>query len=442
MRTIHRFAVLAALLVSVPCQPVAGEAEGNAFERLLDRHAALNSSWPGFYPQDIPLALYDGSETQLFNHPQPPDEFVPRDGLHVHEGRHPAVRANSSTPIADTLTATILLSQRQASTDELLGLMAHEMFHVFQRQHHPDWSGNEAVAFTYPVDDEAVMATRIIEESGLALALAAETPEDAHCYAAIAMHSRGMRFALLADEHREYEQASELNEGLARYIQALYALTPPQDIMPDEPFAPDRLRWRFYETGAAMALLLDRFSPGWKEMLNGSLVYSLDELLTQAVDRDEDCRVSDSRYTDAIARARTMVAEYRERLAAMEKEFMAAPGIRLRIVADGTPLWPKGFDPLNVTRLPDGRVLHSRLLMLQNESGGFEMLGRAAVTRGVGDHPLFNGVDEVLFTGIDAGSVVVEGSRARMKHDELELDIAAARIERDDAEITIHIGGK
>jgi len=41
----------------------------------FDREAATGL-WPGFEPQKIPLALYDGKKTWLFHHPHPPEEFT------------------------------------------------------------------------------------------------------------------------------------------------------------------------------------------------------------------------------------------------------------------------------------------------------------------------------------------------------------------------------
>ena len=43
-----------------------------AFDRLKKRDL-----WPGFRPDPIPLAIYDGRRTWLVRHPSPPNEFRP-----------------------------------------------------------------------------------------------------------------------------------------------------------------------------------------------------------------------------------------------------------------------------------------------------------------------------------------------------------------------------
>lgn len=69
-------------------------------------------------------------------------------------GRHPAITANSSADIGGRSTATLMVDARSASGD-VAGLAAvalHEAFHVFQREHHKGWVGNEGDMFTYRVD--------------------------------------------------------------------------------------------------------------------------------------------------------------------------------------------------------------------------------------------------------------------------------------------------
>jgi len=50
--------------------------------------------WPGFEPAGIPVALFDGLNTFLFNFPHQPQGFLPlegRPGALFLKGRHPAV---------------------------------------------------------------------------------------------------------------------------------------------------------------------------------------------------------------------------------------------------------------------------------------------------------------------------------------------------------------
>ena len=77
--------------------------------------------------------------------------------------------------------------------------------------------------------------------------------------------------------------------------------------------------------------------------------------------------------------------------------------------ADG-PFWPAGFDPWNVTPLNGGEILHSHFVKLKGNSGTVEILDRPAVTVPAGVHPLFNGVKELIVTGlVDRPEVGAQG---------------------------------
>ena len=69
--------------------------------------------------------------------------------LWVYAGQHPEMRANTSTGLGGVTTATLLLDpQRGRDARQWASVLAHETFHVFQRERHPSWSGNEAELFT------------------------------------------------------------------------------------------------------------------------------------------------------------------------------------------------------------------------------------------------------------------------------------------------------
>jgi hypothetical protein len=409
------------------------------YRELLARHDGLVDIWPGFRPQDIPVALFDGKETILLNHPNPPEGFREKNDIRVFDGRFPQVSANSSTEIGGVLTATIMPMSEEMSSAKRIGLMAHEMFHVHQRVHHPDWSGNEADVFTYPYTNPKVMESRIVEERALRTALLAADESVARCNAALAMRARADRYALLADNHRVYEQKSELNEGLAQYVEVLYSGMSAVELMPETPYAPAAIRWRVYKTGAALALLLDRFMPDWKKELSSKPGHFLDELLTGSLAEFGDCAVADQLHATAKQDAQDMIAAYLENIAALEADYLGATGLQVRIVAN-SPLWPNGFDPLNVMTLPEGRVLHSRFLKLSNETGVLEVLGRSVLTHGNGEHPLFNGVNEVVLTGLSENNLVTgKNNHAMYSGDSLSFEFKARRIEQSGDEVVVFL---
>ena len=179
----------------------------------VDRLAA-RPLWPNYDPRTLPVAIYDGRQTWLFRHPDPPPEFTPS-GTHrpslVYPGLHPAVRANSSVTLNGHGTATALLgnSGRRSLTD-LAALVIHEIFHVFQRQRHPDWTANEADLFVYPMADAALLGLRRLETAALRQALHALDTAEQTAWAATAIGYRRARFQRLPSEAVVYEQGNEL----------------------------------------------------------------------------------------------------------------------------------------------------------------------------------------------------------------------------------------
>ncbi|MCG8606567.1 hypothetical protein MJD09_16490, partial [bacterium] len=79
----------------------------------LERLASNRLLWPNYDPLSIPLAIFDGSNTYLFRHPNPPEGFQKADRASVFSGRHPAVTANTSAEIGGVLSATLLLDELQ-----------------------------------------------------------------------------------------------------------------------------------------------------------------------------------------------------------------------------------------------------------------------------------------------------------------------------------------
>lgn len=72
------------------------------------------------------------------------------------------------------------------------------------------------------------------------------------------------------------------------------------------------------------------------------------------------------------------------------------------------PLWPQGFDPLNVYRVTEREILHTRFLKLGNSLGSLEVLDRYSLTEAAGEHPLFNGVGQLTVTGLPAEPAIKE----------------------------------
>ena len=352
--------------------------------------AAALDVWPGFAMDRIPVAIFDGQRTTLHDHPSPPAEFP-------YEGRHPLVTANSSVQLGGVETATIL------SPHPSPGLIAHEKFHVHQRTKHPAWSANEADLFVYPLDDVGALSLQQREFDAWKRALEGDV------YAArLALSLRRERFAKIGATAAAYERGTELNEGLATYVEHRVSKAPV--VLKD--VAPDAVRERMYQTGLALATILDRHDPQWRETLEHGDPRSLDELLTAAIEPP----------TSAAEDVRAIRARREQR----RRDFLGAKGWTVVITAD-RPFFPERFDPLNVHVVGKGEVLHTRFVKLGGEQGSIEIMNRPALTEAAGAHPLFNGVRRIVLTGfatkpeVTDGKLAAEGVSAILKGARIEI---------------------
>lgn len=358
--------------------------------------AAALDVWPGLDLERIPVAIYDGQRTILRQHPSPPKEFVVRGGVYAFDGRHPAVTGNSSVAIGGVETATVI------ARNPTPGLIAHERFHVHQRTKHPAWSANEADLFVYPLDDADALALQQREFAALQAALTGNA-----CAARLALALRRERFAKIGEAAAKYERGTELNEGLATYIQHRVDRTP----VVLKPVASEAVRDRLYLTGLAWATLLDRYDPRWRETLEHGDPRSLDELLAAAIEP----------ATTAVDDVRAIRARREER----KRAYLDAPGFTVTITAE-QPFFPERFDPLNVHVVGDGQVLHTRFLRLGGPGGTIEILDRSVLTEAAGAHPLFNGVKRIVLTGFATRPQLEDG---RLKADGVSAILNGVKVE-------------
>ena len=417
-----RTAVLLILLatVSVGCHPTdsarstgtAGAHGSDPFTVVaLADSLAAHVLWPGFDPRTTPVAVYDGSRTLLFRHPHPPAGFQPlagHAGVAAHSGRDSAVTANTTTTLAGVPTATLMPPGDSATTTERAGVLIHEAFHVFQRSHHPGWTANEADLFTYPVTDAQLLTLRRLETEALRRALSANGQDQAACWAEVAMELRHRRFADLPANAVAYERGIEWNEGLATYVEQRATGAPDSAVLPAQGFAPDQVRQRAYRSGLGIARVLDRLAPGWQATLEHHDSIPLDSLFIATIPMRAGLPCSfTAAERDSVSRiAAADEAALSTRLAGERQRFLARPGWRLVVMAPAVPLFPQGFDPLNVQLVAPGKVLHGRFLKLGNDAGTVEVMGRAALTEAAGAHPLFSGVRTLTVTGLPAAPVI------------------------------------
>jgi len=445
-RTLGLF--LAAALVLVSGAGAAARISPAEIETQL--HGLVNgrNPWPGFDALSIPLAVYDGSRTYVFRHPKPGPEFAaPDHGVYVMSGRHAAMTSNSSAEIGGIMTATLMADGDLGaqSANELAATALHESFHVFQRAHHPGWSGNEGDLLLYPVDDAKLLALRRQETDALRRAMATRSKTEAACGARLAMDARRERFAAMDTAFSSYERLTELNEGLATYVQ-LYALYQ-KPTFPEHEFDAAAVRHRIYTVGPALAYLLDMFKPGWQQSLEQNDAQFLDEMLTAAIPSgNSTCAFSaaDREQFELSARADAQsVVAAREK---KRRDFDAYSGYQIVIdVIDKNPLFPEGFDPLNVERVDKG-LLHTRYVKLSNQHGSLEALDETdadiqVLTEGPGPHPLFNGVTHAVIHVPAKPGVNIRGEhRVEVNAPGFTIRVEKATIKEDGHVLRIQLG--
>lgn len=425
-----------------PCGPVMAREVYDAFTRLASREL-----WPGFHPAQTPVAIYDGEQTWLFGHPAPPPAFVEAEdgaGGRVYPGRHEKVRANSSAVIGEVAVGTFLLNPRdERSVDELAAVIVHETFHVFQDEQQPGWTADEGALMVYPVTDAVLLAHRRYETEALRRALEARTRAETVIWIKAALAYRAGRFGELPEETSKYERGIELREGLAQYVQHKSIGRLGDTTLPADGYPAEDVRQRCYDTGQAWAVLLDRFAAEWPRLVNADGVW-LDELLAESVktvDATPAVLPLEDRHRVQTQAQRDVEAVLAERTRAKDA-FLGQGGWTLRvIVTDGAePLWPWGFDPMNVTALGDGTLLHTRWFKLGNTVGRIEVLDRKGMTIPAGDHPMFNGVREIIVTGLPAEPELFPGdNELYLGADGVSLHFKGASSERRDREIVVTV---
>ena len=443
MRILLCLLLLAHAAPAAAAQPRAGVYAVVAEVERIGARAAL---WPGFDPRRVPLAIFDGQTTLLFRHPNPPPEFVSlssRQGVYAFPGRHESVTANASAVLNGVRAATAMLTpDKPRALREQAALVVHEAFHVFQRERHPDWSADELELFVYPFEDAEALRLRRLETLALARAERARAKGAAACWASAALGFRAERFARIPRGSAAYERGTELNEGLASYVEALAAGASRRPGLPPEDLAAGEVRQRAYATGRALAVLLDRFGPGWKERLEGGDKRPLDEMLGASLPAGVGarCEVAPSESRGAAERARRDVASLTSKREALRRDFLARPGWTLELVTGVAPLFPQGFDPLNVERVGAREVLHTRYLKLGGGAGTIELIDRVSLTEGAGAHPLFNGVRRLTVTGLAAEPGVAEsGGKTTITAENLKAEFSGAQVTRDGRTVLVRL---
>jgi hypothetical protein len=273
------------------------------------RTAIVNRAWPSWEKTPFALLLVTDTVEFLLWHPQPSPDFVAQgyDSLLkttvLARPRQFATNLLATFPAVGQ-TPTIVIGQAgnagKNSTEWVLTVL-HEHFHQLQFSHPGYYKGLDTLGLArgdqtgiwmlnYPFPYDSVPIQDLMKAASMALAAALDSPvsrtgEAIHRYDAL-------RTALRVDDRR-YLEFQLWQEGVARYVEYQCAVLAAQGDAPSAVFAalPDyvpyatvstrlwteimeglrgsdlraRRRTSFYPLGAALALLIDRATPEWKE---------------------------------------------------------------------------------------------------------------------------------------------------------------------------------
>jgi hypothetical protein len=361
--------------MSLPAEPPQGPKAADVYETASRLAAALKDQvWPGYDARKYVTLVTDKAtgQTVLRVSPDPKAER-PFIVMTLEDG-----------------------SFRKHTPEENLLLVFHEAFHAFEHDSaRPGarWKFENAFhLFDYaglPARNNALFA---VEGQLLHAALLAETAEDARKKARQFLAVRGLRQAELAAPLVDFEKGAESNEGMAEYagVKAVVdgmAAVKEKRVAADFSFTDgprylrekyDRLksitrvgnndRLKFYYTGSAQGLLLDRLAPGWKEKVQEKAA-AVQDLLAGAVGgapgKDEaEAALRAHGYETVLKQEEEEAKRRQEKGEALLKSALEQKGRRYTI--DVSSLGRVGdyasFDPMNVTVLDGNRRLHTRMV--------------------------------------------------------------------------------
>ncbi|HEX2077535.1 MAG TPA: hypothetical protein VHG08_07490 [Longimicrobium sp.] len=380
-------------------------AAAKAHVRELSR-LAPDSIWPGFRPDTIPLVfVLPGRGAVLYGwRGAPPDGFAEVPGafgaLWAAEAAQGA--ASTSTTLSGRRAAQVVVDSLEPAG--LAALAMHEAFHAFARASaRPGrrFGGAENAALTsrYPVFEVREEADFALEARLLDEALAARAPAERRRLVHQFLAVREARQRRIGDDFAQFERMAEINEGLAEYalVRTLSLLARSPDSttarQARERLARHRarlrtvtddlsrsVRLRFYATGPAIALLLDRGAgPAWKSRMMEENLSLQDALAQESGYREAETvlsRLAAERHgLDALrVHAAGTVERLRALRLAQRDSVLSRPGVQLVVDASGMAqrdVGICGFDPQNTFRVSPTVELHMRWLRPCNTNTTF-----------------------------------------------------------------------
>lgn len=276
--------------IVTPALPGLSDGEERALrvvQTALDVSRAEGKSiWPGYAPHTIPLLIFRPQGRSFVVNPRLVAEgrvaiLQPwlKEQVYAVDSRE--LRVSNNLPFAkefplDGQPVFLVRHLNRTKDATFYRLLVHEVFHFFQ---HTEWETVEYPdACRYPYRNEENAYLVRLEEKALAILLALEDASALSLPGRTYVALRLARYGAGTDGERALaiEEWEELVEGSARYVEEMYAIAAgyatsnsvaSELVAYFKEFRPkDLQKWKYYRTGAALALVLDRLGDAqWKQ---------------------------------------------------------------------------------------------------------------------------------------------------------------------------------
>jgi hypothetical protein len=296
----------------------------------------------------------------------------------------------------------------QLATDPYRQMMfiVHEAFHVFQHRAAPNRGANEMSLLHYPVLSVENNVGFAQEGAALAAALRADSGPTFRAAALRWFALRQQRRSRLPAAAVEYEDGVEFNEGLATYaeyrlLESLQGRQPRPEMwwvqgfrgyhdlasrrsalvdrmlqhlrgeasVNNDPYGTAPLRMRLYFSGMAIAAVLDRLAPSWKDRIlhPGTSLTDIAAAALGAGAADRQRALEEARrepdHAALVAAKERLAREGRARIDTMltEIERGAGTGIIVEYGALANPRVGLAFTPFGITVVDSSRTIYTQL---------------------------------------------------------------------------------
>ena len=396
--------------------------------------------WPGMDIAKMPLAVFDGEKTWLFDHPKPPEGFTKiSDGVFTMDGRHQAIARSDAAMLGGVATATLanetlFMSPANGAT---VGLLAS--FKAHRLKNHPDWTVDESVIFSYPDGSAGLIQARRMEYISLANALKADNADDRACWINSALFVRKGRAKAMTEADITFERMIELTDGLDLYLKHKLAGTKP-DLNELATAPPNFYRDHVVAGGAGWAFLLDAVSKDWRNQLEQNNKLTLEDLMAKVVPKKEGCGFEKQERDQMFMAAKVDSTYMRRERAKKSQEFDQRAGWRVFVKTLSQPLNVKGYDATQVDMINPKTVLHKHYLKAESQSGGLELKNLEALSLSAGKKAISDGLSALQVFGFQSRPTVTEkNGEVNVKADGFSLSFKNADAAWDDKVLRVII---